>query len=208
MTISTSRTYDYLKRTLDVASALILLAITLPLQLVLAAIVAVKLGKPVLYRQVRPGKNGAGFTLLKFRSMTNIDEKKGLVSDEERLTPFGRKLRSSSLDELPSLWNVLRGDLSIVGPRPLLVEYLPLYTSEQARRHEVRPGVTGLAQVKGRNSLTWEEKFKLDVSYVDARSFALDAQILWQTVSVVLKQHGVSSRGHVTMSKFEGEDAH
>lgn len=202
------RPYDLVKRVLDMFTALFLLIISLPVLVTVAAIVAVNLGRPVLFRQMRPGKNGRVFTLLKFRSMRDVNEAHGLVTDEQRLTPFGRKLRSTSLDELPSLLNVLKGDMSMVGPRPLLVEYLPLYSPEQSRRHEVRPGVTGLAQVRGRNSLTWEEKFTLDVSYIDSRSFALDAQIIWQTISVVFKQHGVSSRGHVTMTKFEGKNGH
>ena len=198
------RPYDIVKRGLDILSAIVLLLLTLPLQLFVGLLVALRLGRPVLFKQPRPGLDSKVFTLYKFRSMKDLNEAKGLIDDEDRLTPFGRKLRATSLDELPSLWNVLRGDMSMVGPRPLLVEYLAKYSAEQARRHEVRPGVTGLAQVKGRNSLTWDEKFRIDVSYVDDRSFSLDAHILWQTVAVVLRQHGVSSRGHVTMSKFEG----
>jgi lipopolysaccharide/colanic/teichoic acid biosynthesis glycosyltransferase len=140
--------------------------------------------------------------------MKDVDTAKGLISDEARLTSFGRKLRSTSLDELPTLWNVLRGDMSMVGPRPLLVEYLGKYTPEQARRHEVRPGVTGLAQVNGRNSLDWDEKFKLDVDYVDNRSFGLDARILWSTLSVVFSRQGISAQGHATIQKFGEEHAH
>lgn len=196
------RPYDPVKRLLDVMAAVLLLLLTAPVQLVVASLVALRLGRPVLFVQARPGRGGEIFTLYKFRSMKDIDEARGLVRDEDRLTPFGRRLRATSLDELPTLWNVLRGDMSMVGPRPLLVEYLDRYTPEQARRHEVRPGVTGLAQVRGRNSIAWEEKFALDVQYVEQRSFVLDAQILWQTFSVVFRQHGISSRGHVTMPKF------
>lgn len=201
------RPYDAVKRALDIVAALVLLVLTAPLQLAVALLVAVKLGRPVLFRQVRPGRDGHVFTLLKFRSMKSIDEAGGLIADSDRLTPFGRKLRSSSLDELPTLWNVLRGDMSMVGPRPLLVEYLPRYTPEQARRHEVRPGVTGLAQVQGRNSLSWEHKFALDVEYVDRRSLALDFRVMVATVRVVVLRRGVSSDNHATMPKFGGDDA-
>jgi lipopolysaccharide/colanic/teichoic acid biosynthesis glycosyltransferase len=147
------------------------------------------------------------FRLYKFRSMRNVDESRGLVTDEQRLTRFGRILRSTSLDELPSLWNVLHGDMSVVGPRPLLVEYLPRYTPEQARRHEVRPGITGLAQVNGRNTVEWEQRFELDVQYVDRRSLALDARILVDTVRSVVAREGISAEGHVTMRKFGEADA-
>ena len=196
------RAYDPVKRVLDVIAASVLLVLTLPVQLIVALLVAVRLGRPVLFAQPRPGKGGKVFTLYKFRSMKDVDVARGLVRDEDRLTPFGRRLRATSLDELPTLYNVLVGDMSMVGPRPLLVEYLERYTPEQARRHEVRPGVTGLAQVRGRNSISWEEKFALDVQYVEQRSFALDARVLWSTVAVVFRQHGISSRGHVTMPKF------
>ena len=196
------RAYDPVKRVLDVASAGVLLVVTLPVQLVVAVLVAVRLGRPVLFAQPRPGKGGKVFTLYKFRSMKDVDVARGLVRDEDRLTPFGRRLRATSLDELPTLVNVLVGDMSMVGPRPLLVEYLARYTPEQARRHEVRPGVTGLAQVRGRNSISWEEKFALDVQYVEQRSFALDARVLWSTVAVVFRQHGISSNGHATMPEF------
>lgn len=196
------RAYDPVKRVLDVIAASVLLVLTLPVQLIVALLVAVRLGRPVLFAQPRPGKGGKVFTLYKFRSMKDVDVARGLVRDEDRLTPFGRRLRATSLDELPTLYNVLVGDMSMVGPRPLLVEYLERYTPEQARRHEVRPGVTGLAQVRGRNSISWEEKFALDVQYVEQRSFALDARVLWTTVAVVFRQHGISSRGHVTMPKF------
>lgn len=205
MTNKRAPLYSPLKRLLDIFASLILLVVTLPVQLGVAIAVCSHLGKPVLFRQQRPGRNGRLFTLYKFRSMLNADEGKALVTDEQRLSRFGKLLRATSLDELPSLWNVLRGDMSIVGPRPLLVEYLTLYTLDQARRHEVRPGITGLAQVKGRNSLSWAEKFELDVKYVDNLSFLLDSRICVQTVSVVFRQRGISSRGHVTMPKF-GED--
>lgn len=163
------------------------------------------LGAPVVFRQVRPGLNAKPFTLVKFRSMRNANDSKGTpLPDAERMTPFGQFLRSSSLDELPELWSVLKGDMSLVGPRPLLNEYLPLYSAEQARRHEVRPGITGWAQVNGRNSLSWEDKFKLDVWYVDNRSILLDFKILFMTVQKVLAREGISADGEVTMSKFSG----
>lgn len=163
------------------------------------------LGAPVVFRQVRPGLNAKPFILVKFRSMRDANDSKGTpLPDAERMTPFGQFLRSSSLDELPELWSVLKGDMSLVGPRPLLNEYLPLYSSEQARRHEVRPGITGWAQVNGRNSLSWEDKFKLDVWYVDNRSILLDFKILFMTVHKVLAREGISADGEVTMSKFSG----
>jgi len=199
------RPYDVVKRVLDAASAALLLLVTSPVILVVAFFVVVRLGRPVLFRQTRPGRDGRIFTLLKFRTMLDSDPARGLVSDADRLPAFGRRLRSTSLDELPTLWNVLRGDMSLVGPRPLLVEYLERYSPEQARRHEVRPGVTGLAQVSGRNAITWEERFALDVRYVDERGPRLDARILAATVRVVLSRSGISEDGHVTMSRF-GED--
>jgi lipopolysaccharide/colanic/teichoic acid biosynthesis glycosyltransferase len=197
--------YDRIKRVLDVLAAALLLVFASPLLAVIAILVATKLGRPVLFRQVRPGLHGRLFTLLKFRSMRDSDPARGLVSDADRLTAFGARLRSTSLDELPTLWNVLCGDMSMVGPRPLLVEYLDRYTPEQSRRHEVRPGVTGLAQVGGRNAIDWDERFVLDVRYVDERGPGLDARILAATVRVVLFREGISQDGHVTMSKF-GED--
>ncbi|WP_347401100.1 sugar transferase [Microbacterium esteraromaticum] len=199
-----SRPYDALKRVLDAVSATVALIVLSPIMLIVAALVAANLGRPVLFSQERPGKDERIFTLRKFRSMRDLDEAKGLVTDEQRLTRFGKALRSTSLDELPSLWNVLRGDMSVVGPRPLLTSYLPLYSPEQARRHEVRSGITGLAQASGRNALTWEDKFVLDVRYVDSRSFALDARILFDTVKSVVSREGVSAEGQATMSKFEG----
>ncbi|MGN7100561.1 sugar transferase [Ralstonia holmesii] len=184
------------------ATALVLLAGPL---LVLAVFVRVKLGKPVLFSQVRPGKHGKPFRMVKFRTMTNERGPDGtLLPDADRLTRFGRFLRASSLDELPELWNVLKGDMSLVGPRPLLMDYLPLYSSEQARRHEVRPGVTGWAQVNGRNALSWEDRLSMDVWYVDHRSFALDIRILWLTVRKVLMRDGISAAGEATMSRFTG----
>ncbi|CAN7361160.1 sugar transferase [Variovorax paradoxus] len=193
-----------MKRSFDVffaVAALVLLAIPLAF---LTWQVSRKLGKPAFFWQVRPGREGRSFELIKFRSMTNARDANGqLLPDAERLTPFGRFLRSSSLDELPELWNVLKGDMSLVGPRPLLMEYLPLYSAEQARRHEVRPGITGWAQVNGRNALSWEEKFKLDVWYVDNRSMWLDIKILWITVRKVLMREGISAAGEATMPVFK-----
>lgn len=200
-----SRPYDLLKRALDVVSAGVGLVVLSPVIAVVALLVAIKLGRPVMFSQQRPGKDGSLFTLRKFRSMRDIDETNGLISDEQRLTSFGKSLRSTSLDELPSLWNVVRGDMSIVGPRPLLVEYLPRYTREQARRHEVRPGITGLAQASGRNALSWEDKFALDVRYVDSRSLGLDLRILLATVRSVVARDGISQDGQATMSRFQGD---
>jgi len=194
--------YDGVKRILDIVSAGLLIVLATPVMAIIAVLVAAKLGQPVLFRQPRPGRDGRVFTLLKFRSMLPVDYARGRVEDVDRLTPFGRMLRSTSLDELPSLLNVLLGEMSIVGPRPLLVEYLDRYSPEQARRHEVRPGITGLAQVSGRNAITWEEKFRLDVAYVDSRSFALDARIIAWTFRSVLAQDGISHAEHATMMKF------
>jgi lipopolysaccharide/colanic/teichoic acid biosynthesis glycosyltransferase len=194
-----------MKRCFDVcvaAVALVLLAIPL---LLLALLVRLKLGKPVLFSQLRPGMRGKPFRMIKFRTMTDARGPDGaLLPDAQRLTSFGRFLRSTSLDELPELWNVLKGDMSLVGPRPLLMEYLPLYTPEQARRHEVRPGVTGWAQVNGRNALSWEEKFAHDVWYVDHASVLLDIRILWMTVRKVVVRDGISAPGDATMPVFQG----
>lgn len=194
-----------MKRCFDVcvaAVALVLLAIPL---LLLALLVRVRLGKPVLFSQLRPGMHGKPFRMIKFRTMTDARGPDGaLLPDAQRLTSLGRFLRSTSLDELPELWNVLKGDMSLVGPRPLLMEYLPLYTPEQARRHEVRPGVTGWAQVNGRNALSWEEKFAHDVWYVDHTSVLLDIRILWMTVRKVLVRDGISAPGDATMPAFQG----
>jgi sugar transferase EpsL len=194
------------KRLMDIAIAGIALVILSPVLLVLAVLVRLKLGSPVLFRQVRPGKNGKPFTMLKFRTMMDARNENGeLLPDDQRLPAFGRMLRSTSMDELPELWNVLRGEMSVVGPRPLLMEYLPRYTKAQARRHEVSPGITGWVQVNGRNSLSWEEKFALDVWYVDNRSLALDLKILLRTLAAVVKRQGISSDGHVSMPKFMGQ---
>lgn len=194
-----------MKRLFDLllaALALVLLGIPL---LILVWLVRRRLGSPVFFRQTRPGLRGRPFEMVKFRTMTDKRGQDGqLLPDAERLTPFGRFLRASSLDELPELWNVLKGDMSLVGPRPLLTEYLPLYSPEQARRHEVRPGITGWAQVNGRNTLSWEDKFKLDVWYVDHRSVWLDIRILWLTVKKVLVREGISAQGEATMPKFTG----
>ena len=189
----------------DMLSALLaLLLLAMPL-LVLAWLIRRKLGSPVLFRQVRPGLQGRPFTMVKFRTMTDERGPDGaLLPDAQRLTPFGRFLRASSLDELPELWNVLKGEMSLVGPRPLLMEYLPLYTPEQVRRHEVRPGITGWAQVNGRNAISWSDKFALDVWYVDHRSLWLDVRILWRTVRKVLVRDGISAAGEATMTKFTG----
>ena len=194
-----------MKRLFDLlVAALGLLLLALPL-LVLIWFIRRRLGSPVLFRQIRPGSQGRPFTMVKFRTMTNECGADGaLLPDAQRLTPFGCFLRASSLDELPELWNVLRGDMSLVGPRPLLMEYLPLYTPEQARRHEVRPGITGWAQVNGRNAISWEDKFALDVWYVDNRSMWLDVRILWLSVRKVLVRDGISAPGDATMPKFEG----
>lgn len=194
-----------IKRLFDlVAAVLALLVFSVPLA-VLVWLIKKNLGSPVLFTQERPGLNGQTFQLVKFRSMTDARDEHGhLLPDEVRLTSFGKKLRSSSLDELPELWNVIKGEMSLVGPRPLLVEYLPLYSPEQARRHEVRPGITGWAQVNGRNAISWEDKFKLDVWYVDNQSLWLDIKILWLTVKKVLLRDGISAAGDVTMPRFTG----
>ena len=194
-----------MKRLFDITAALVaLLLLCLPL-LALTLLVAAKLGRPAFFRQVRPGLQGKPFLMVKFRTMTDARGPDGaLLPDADRLTPFGRFLRASSLDELPELWNVLKGDMSLVGPRPLLMEYLPLYSPQQARRHEVRPGITGWAQVNGRNAIGWEDKFTLDVWYVDHRSLWLDFKILWLTVKKVLVREGISADGEATMGRFTG----
>ena len=197
-----------MKRVFDLlASAIGLLILAVPLSL-LAWLLRRKLGSPILFTQVRPGLHGKPFRMVKFRTMTDARDASGaLLPDAQRLTPFGRFLRASSLDELPELWNVLRGEMSLVGPRPLLMEYLPLYSPEQARRHEVRPGITGWAQVNGRNAINWADKFALDVWYVDHRSLWLDVRILWLTVRKVVVRDGISAAGEATMPKFEGDKA-
>jgi lipopolysaccharide/colanic/teichoic acid biosynthesis glycosyltransferase len=195
-----------MKRIFDLLAATLgLLLLALPL-LVLAWQVRRKLGSPVLFTQVRPGMHGKPFRMVKFRTMTDACDASGaLLPDAQRLTTFGRFLRASSLDELPELWNVLRGEMSLVGPRPLLMEYLPLYSPQQARRHEVRPGISGWAQVNGRNAISWADKFALDVWYVDHRSLWLDVRILWLTVRRVLARNGISAAGEATMPRFEGD---
>ncbi len=186
------------------AAGAVLFFLALPLVL-LGLMVRRKLGRPVLFRQVRPGLHGRPFMMVKFRTMTDERGVDGeLLPDAQRLTAFGRFLRASSLDELPELWNVLCGEMSLVGPRPLLMEYLPLYSPDQARRHEVRPGITGWAQVNGRNALSWEERFKLDVWYVDHRSLWLDLRILWLTVRKVIVREGITAEGEATMPRFTG----
>lgn len=198
------KTYDYLKRGIDILSAGTGLLVLSPLIGVTALVVKAKLSSPVIFKQDRPGLDGEIFTLYKFRSMLDIDESRGIVTDEDRITPFGRKLRSTSLDELPSLVNVLKGDMSLVGPRPLLVQYLPLYTDEQARRHEVLPGITGMAQVNGRNDIEWENKFLLDIEYVEKRSLKLDILIIWRTLAAVLGRRGVNKTGYDLTDYFGG----
>lgn len=194
-----------MKRFFDFLGAFIGLVILSPLLIFIALLVRVNMGAPVLFRQVRPGLHGKPFVLYKFRTMRNLRDAEGrLLPDEQRLTRLGAFLRSTSLDELPELFNVLKGDMSLVGPRPLLMEYLPRYTPEQARRHEVKPGITGWAQINGRNALSWEEKFKLDVWYVDNWSLWLDLKILAITFWKVLKREGISAEGHATMPEFEG----
>ena len=197
-----------MKRVVDILFAVIaLLVLGIPLLLLIRQ-VRKKLGSPVFFHQVRPGLHGKPFQMIKFRTMTDARGPGGeLLSDAERLTPFGRFLRSTSLDELPELWNVLKGDMSLVGPRPLLMDYLPLYTMEQARRHEVRPGITGWAQINGRNALSWEEKFALDVWYVEHRTIWLDLKILALTVKKVLVRDGVNAAGEATMTRFTGVPA-
>jgi sugar transferase EpsL len=196
---------DGVKRTADVLIAAALLVLLSPLLGAVALAIRVVLGAPVLFRQPRPGRHGEPFTILKFRTMNDRRAATGsLLGDEERLTRLGRFLRRTSFDELPELYNVLRGDMSLVGPRPLLVEYLPLYSPDQRRRHEVRPGITGWAQVNGRNALTWNDKFRLDTWYVDHRGIALDLKILAMTVSKVLKGEGIAAPGVATMEPFRG----
>ena len=194
-----------LKRLLDIVIASSALVLLSPVYAFVAYKVRKNLGSPVLFRQVRPGLNGKPFEMIKFRSMKDaVDAQGDSLPDSERLTPFGQMLRSSSLDEMPELWNVIKGDMSIVGPRPLLMEYLPLYNSEQAKRHEVRPGITGYAQVNGRNAISWEKKFELDTWYVENQSLWLDFKIMLKTVKKVLAKDDISAEGEVTMHKFTG----
>lgn len=195
----------YFKRLLDFALSLAAIIALSPVLLLIACLVRIKLGSPVIFKQQRPGLNERIFTLYKFRTMTDERNERGeLLPDEMRLTDFGKFLRSTSLDELPELFNILKGDMSIVGPRPLLVEYLPLYNQYQRRRHEVRPGLTGWAQVNGRNALSWEDKFNYDVEYVDNLSFLLDLKIIFLTVKKVLKREGINQEGRATMEPFKG----
>jgi len=197
-----------MKRLFDFSCSLIGLIIVSPLLLLAALLIRMKLGSPVLFRQMRPGLYGRPFFVYKFRTMTDERDENGtLLPDEERITPLGQMLRKFSIDELPQLFNVVKGDLSLVGPRPLLMEYLELYSPEQERRHEVRPGITGWAQVNGRNTISWEEKFKLDVWYVNHQSFFLDIKIIFLTVYKVFKREGISQQGHVTIEKFSGHKA-
>lgn len=196
-----------IKRIFDFAVSLFALLTLLPVILVVAVLIRFKLGSPILFTQDRPGLNGHVFKMMKFRSMLDAKDKDGnLLPDDQRMTKFGAFLRSTSLDELPGLFNVLKGDMSLVGPRPLLVQYLPLYNKQQARRHNVRPGITGWAQVNGRNAISWEDKFKLDVWYVDNQSFLLDIKILLLTVKKVFVREGISADGHVTIEPFKGSN--
>lgn len=195
-----NRKFDVVKRVFDIGTSALGLILTAPVQAGVAAVVLASHGTPVLFRQERPGKNGKIFELVKFRTMLLPDEKH--VTDEERLTAVGRFLRSTSLDELPTLWNVLKGDMSLIGPRPLLVSYLEHYSPEQLRRHEVRPGVTGLAQVRGRNAVSWEERFQNDIEYVENRSFVMDFKILLLTIRSVIQREGINQEGHATMTPF------
>jgi len=197
------------KRLIDVGMTVIALALAWPVLLGLSMLVRITHGPPILFRQTRPGLHGRPFQLIKFRTMRSAFDAQGRpLPDAERLTRLGRWLRATSLDELPELWNVLRGDMSLVGPRPLLMEYLPLYSAEQARRHEVRPGITGWAQVNGRNSLSWEEKFELDVWYVEHQSLWLDIKIMAFTIRKVLLREGISAQGEDTMPRFTGSQVH
>jgi lipopolysaccharide/colanic/teichoic acid biosynthesis glycosyltransferase len=194
-----------LKRLLDVIIASVALVLLSPLYAFVAYKVKKNLGSPVLFRQVRPGLHGKPFEMIKFRTMKDaVDEQGNPLPDSERLTPFGKMLRSTSLDEMPELWNVIKGEMSVVGPRPLLMEYLPLYNSEQAKRHNVRPGMTGYAQVNGRNAISWEEKFKLDTWYVENKSTVLDFKIMLKTVQKVIAKDDISAEGEVTMTRFTG----
>ena len=195
-----------MKRVLDIVGAALGLLLLSPLLAYLTLRIRRQMGSPVLFRQTRPGLHGKPFTMIKFRTMRDATDAAGVpLSDAERLTPLGRFLRASSLDELPELWNVLKGEMSLVGPRPLLMDYLPLYSPEQARRHDVRPGVTGWAQINGRNAISWDQKFALDVWYVENQSQRLDLRILWLTIRKVIKRDGISAEGEATMSKFTGK---
>ena len=197
--------YTYGKRILDVVVASLAIVLLSPVLAIVYILSRVKLGKPVLFKQLRPGMHGELFTMIKFRTMTNgRDAQDELLPDAMRMTKWGSFLRASSLDELPELWNVLKGEMSLVGPRPLLVEYLPLYSKEQVRRHEVRPGITGLAQVNGRNAISWDEKFALDIDYVNSRTFSLDVKIILQTFANLIRKSDISAPGEATMPTFKG----
>ena len=194
------------KRVFDLAIAVLLLILTLPIQLATAIAIRIRLGSPVLFRHTRPGLHAKPFEMVKFRTMANVDPSRDLIDEAARMTPFGLWLRATSLDELPTLWNVVTGDLSLVGPRPLMMSYLSRYSSEQARRHHVPPGITGLAQISGRNALSWEDKFRLDIYYVDHHTFVGDLKILFGTVRSVVKRVGISEAGETTSSEFMGTD--
>jgi len=197
------------KRTFDLIASLLTLALLCPLMAILALMARITTGTPVLFSQQRPGLHGKPFTVYKFLTMMDArDDRGNLLPDRDRITPFGRLLRSTSLDELPELFNVIKGDMSLVGPRPLLMQYLDRYTPEQMRRHEVKPGITGWAQVNGRNAITWEEKFKLDVWYVDNQSLTLDLKIIALTIWKILKREGISQPGHATVEYFQGSKKH
>lgn len=194
-----------MKRLFDLILSFIGLLFLLPVMVLFALLVRLKIGSPIFFKQARPGLNGEIFNIYKLRTMTDErDQNRVLLSDKDRLTKFGKFLRSTSLDELPGLWSVLKGDMSLVGPRPLLIEYLPLYSEKQSRRHEVKPGITGWAQVNGRNAISWDEKFDLDIWYVDNQSIWLDIKVLWMTVKKVIMRDGISQNNHVTMDKFKG----
>ena len=198
-----------MKRVFDLLVAFFVLIVLFPIILLVAFSIRLKLGSPIFFYQQSPGLNGDLFKMVKFRSMRDISDVDGnLLSDSARLTSFGKFLRSTSLDELPELWNVLKGDMSLVGPRPLLIEYLPLYNKQQAQRHDIKPGVTGWAQVNGRNAISWEQKFELDIWYVKNHNMLLDLKILWMTIFKVFKRAGISQDNEVTMNKFRGSDPH
>lgn len=197
----------FIKRLFDIVVSGLSLAILLPIIVLLAIAIRLKLGRPIIFKQKRPGLNGNIFNMYKFRTMNdNKDNVGNLLSDKDRLPPFGIKLRNTSLDELPGLWSVLKGDMSLIGPRPLLVEYLPLYSKEQARRHEVKPGITGWAQVNGRNAISWQKKFELDIWYVDNQSLWLDIKIILLTIKKVFSQSDINADGEATMAKFTGKE--
>ena len=205
MNLGLSSKTNLMKRLLDISCSLAALILLSPVIATISAIILLKLGRPLFFIQPRPGINGREFMFIKFRTMKNTKNAKGiLLADEDRMTQIGSTLRNYSLDEIPSFWNVLKGDMSLVGPRPLLVEYLPLYSTDQARRHEVKPGITGWAQINGRNRLSWDEKFMLDVWYVENRTFLLDIKILFLTVGKVLRRDGISSQTSITMERFTG----